>query len=434
MGHSALALVDGLALAYLLGTLVGLKLPVNFLAYGSDAWFFLLVLVFLVLFSRWRWRDRLGWQLLLLTFITVLAAFRASDYKVERLVGGEVALSGFVAEMPNYSASSQKFPFQTAEGSFWLKTERYDQSFAYGDRLEVSGRLVKRNERWQMDFPKINRLNGRGGYPILAKVYAFREGFKEKLRQILPEPEVSLALGILLGGQNLPQSRLVEDLRTTGTSHIVSVSGYNISIVITGLTMLLVGWGNIVLAILVFISILVFDLLVGFTSPVLRATFMGLFILTARILGRQQNLPEALLISAAFIALIDPLALTGTSFQLSFLSTLGILVFGPYLKRFLGHWPSFISGDLAVTLSAQLAVLPVVVYNFGTVSFISPLANLLVVWTVPPLMALTFLAGVLAFLFLPLGQLVGSLDLVLLTYFLRVIELLARIPGAVIHL
>jgi len=368
------------------------------------------------------------------TFFLFLGLFRTAGSFGANFPVGTMTLRGYVTEAPVFSQQSQKFPLKTAYGTAFVTTDKYSSLYSYGDVLEVSGDFSKRYNVVGVRFPKIMKLPGNEGNFLFAAVYGLRANFTNILTSILPSPENSLASGVLLGTGGITDKKFIENLRITGTSHIVAVSGFNVSIIIIGvLTLLSFGSTKISLLPLLLIVFL-FDLLVGFTPPVLRATFMGLMLFFARFIGRQRNTTDALLISAAVIAFLDPQSLSSVSFQLSFLATAGIVYLYPFIYRYLAGIHDFFREPLALTLSAQVAVLPISIYNFGTFSLISPLANLLVGWAITPLMALTFLTGFFGWLIYPLGQLFGALDLVLLTYFVKIIALLAKIPWASIQL
>lgn len=423
-----LAVVNLISLTVLAGSLVGFYIVPFF-----SAAFFLVSSVFLLFLAFGFRQDLKMLKLFFFLLIFLLALFRANVFLNREPIQGEITIRGKIAEVPMWLSGVQTLTVETEKGPVLVKTAKYPL-YSYGDILEISGNFRKgRGSYSQVAFPKIVRIKT-GGNNFLGSVFSWRENFRAVLLRIFPEPEGSLASGMILGSGNLGNSRLVENLRTTGTSHIVSVSGFNISIIIVVLINSLVFVSTKVLIPLLVLIVLIFDLMVGFTPSVLRATIMGFFLLLAKIVGRQGNMTDALVLSAATISFLDPRSLASLGFWLSFSSLAGIVYFYPFISGFFKDWPRLIGEPLGVTFAAQLGVLPFVIYSFGTVSLISPLANLLVGWTIPSVMALTFLTGFFGQFLFPLGNLFGALDLVLLTYFVKVIEVLAKIPYASVKL
>ena len=421
----SIAIINWVSILYLAGTIVGLYF-LNVL----PSWLFTFGLALAVLiFIRYH-KNSSARQFFVLALVLLLSLFRTTRSLGKEFPIGTLTVRGFVSEPPLFLERVQRFPLKTDWGTVLVTSEGRGRPFSYGDILEVSGDFKRRRNVAEVRFPKIVKLEGRAGNPLFALTYTWRERFKETLFSILPPSEAAVSVGILLGTQGVTDRALMENLRITGTTHIISVSGYNISIIITGLIIALSFVSTEILLVPLLLIVLLFDSLVGFTPPVVRATLMGIMIFLGRAVGRQRSTTDALLLSAALIAFFDPQALLTTSFQLSFLATAGIIYLYPYIIKLFKGWPALIGEDLAVTFSAQLAVLPVIVYYFGTISLVSPLSNLLVGWTIPALMVLSFLTGFLGQIWLPLGQLFGALDLVLLNYFVKVIEVLSKVPWA----
>lgn len=429
MNLKSIATIDWICAFYLIGTLLSLLFLHTF-----PGWLFFVTLIILgALFYSFK-SNRPVLKTIFFIFFLFLGLFKTAGSFANEFPVGVMTLRGYVTEAPIFSQQSQKFPLKTVYGTALVITDKYTSPYSYGEVLEVSGDFSKRYNVTQVRFPKILKLPGNQGNFLFAAAYGLRDSFTRVLTSILPSPENSLASGLLLGTGSITDKNFIETLRITGTSHIVAVSGFNVSIIIIGVITLL-SFGSTKLSLLpLLLIVFLFDLLVGFTPPVLRATFMGLMLFLAKFVGRQRNTTDALLISAAVIAFLDPQSLGSVSFQLSFLATAGIVYLYPFIYRYLAGLHDFFREPLALTLSAQVAVLPISIYNFGTLSLISPLANLLIGWTITPLMALTFLTGFFGGFIYPLGQLFGALDLVLLTYFVKIIALLSKIPWASVQL
>lgn len=262
-----------------------------------------------------------------------------------------------------------------------------------------------------------------GGWDVkLDLLTGIRQGLDQRISQLLPSPQAELLSGILLGqNKNLP-GQLKLALRDTSTLHIVVASGQNLSMM-AGFFLNLAGLikrrNAVVLSLL---AVIAYTLLTGVQVPILRAAIMFSLASIATLFGRQKDSFWVLLVTAALMLLVNPRWILDLSFQLSFLATFGVVVIAPVLLHYLKALLPIIGQDLAVTLAAQLMVMPVIAQNFHQISLVSLVTNVLVLWTVPFIMV----GGVLM---LVLG-IVGVGVNVLLTYFIYIVQFFAQLPFA----
>ncbi len=225
----------------------------------------------------------------------------------------------------------------------------------------------------------------------------------------------------------------------TGTLHVIALSGTNISILIN-----LMGKGTLVSgrkasSILTICLIVLFVLLVGPSSSVIRASLMGSLSLIAIYFGRREWGLLSLVFTALTMLLFKFSLMKDLSFQLSFVATFGIILANSKRERQPGKvFPDrliyLFKENLRMTLSAQVFTLPIILYNFHRVSLIAPLANLLTGWVVQPIMALGLLTSVIGWVYLPLAIIPSWIVWIPLTYFILIIEWLSKVPGASISL
>lgn len=209
-----------------------------------------------------------------------------------------------------------------------------------------------------------------------------REALTTTVRSSLPEPQASLLLGTILGVKSGFPPDFYEALRITGTLHVVVVSGFNITVIISTLAHLLIF---LPLRLRVFVTLLfvtAFVLLVGVNPPVVRAAIMGSIALLGTVLGRQSDALRAFLLAAILMLVFQPNWAGELSFQLSFLATLGLIVVFPLLDRVIPG-KNLLRSDFLTTLAAQITVWPLLAFKFGTISLFSPVINTLVLWTIP---------------------------------------------------
>ncbi len=257
--------------------------------------------------------------------------------------------------------------------------------------------------------------------------------FTSTINSYLPEPHASLLNGILFGVSLKTTKVFYEQLKMVGLLHIVVLSGINITIlaaIIASFTSFLPKKASIVITIII---IIIFIFFVGPKPPIVRAAFMGILSLFAILYGKKYIAAYILFLSAFFILIIRPEWIKGVSFQLSYGATLGIILFGPAIKKSVGLWGDikyFIWKDLKPSLSAQLFTVPIIFYYFKQISFIAPLSNLLVAPLIPILMIFGFLTAILGKISFILGFVPSLVCYVILSSMVFVIETLSKLPFA----
>ncbi len=231
-----------------------------------------------------------------------------------------------------------------------------------------------------------------------------------KIDQILPQPESALFGAMVFGYQKEIPKELKNDFNRTGTTHILAISGMNISIVVLMLMNfgLMIGLWRRQAFWLALIGIVVFILLVGSPASAVRAGVMGALLLWAKNRGRLVLVWRPIVLAAFFMTIFDPSLLAfNIGFQLSFLAVVGIAYFNNFWSRMFRWIPIKFARELiAISMAAQITTWPIILYNFGTVSLISPIANIFIVPLLTPIMflglafALVFWNTLLAQLFL----------------------------------
>jgi competence protein ComEC len=216
----------------------------------------------------------------------------------------------------------------------------------------------------------------------------------------------SLLTGLLTGSRGGMPEELLESFRVAGLSHIVAISGYNITIIIT-----LVGgmlfWVPLKKRFpLLVAGIALFTLFVGASASVVRAAVMGVLGLLALQQNRKADIRLLVLWSAFFMLLINPRQLWfDAGFQLSFLAVIGLAELSRPVGKALARLPETlgIRESLTATMSAQISTLPLTMLVFKQLSLVAPFANLLVAPLIPLAMLLGFIGTVLGFAWEPLG-------------------------------
>jgi competence protein ComEC len=335
--------------------------------------------------------------------------------------------------------------------------------FRYGDRLRVTGQLTappefatfnyadflaRQGVYSMIDRPQVKVLARDQGSPILSAIYAFRNRAYVVIQQILPEPQASLLSGILLGIDAGLPADVQENFRVTGTSHIIAISGYNIVILIGIFSTITVGLvGRRRAFYIIVIGLLVYAVMVGGSASVVRATIMGILLLWADHIGRPYAAPNALFASGIVMTFFDPNTLFDVGFQLSFMATLGLMVYArpfahsthAFLARLFNRtWArqlvDILNDALLVTLAAQVTTLPLLMVYFRQLSTVALIVNPLVLPAQTGVMTYGLFALAIGLISIPLGQIAAWTAWPWLTWTLGIIALFARVPFASIPL
>ncbi len=275
--------------------------------------------------------------------------------------------------------------------------------------------------------------------PPLYYFWLLRRELQDSIFRLWPGDNGALVAGILLGTKEGLSPHLTESLQVTGLSHIIAISGYNITIIILCAFSLLQPFPKKVQICLAILFIICFALFVGGSAAVVRASIMGIIGLVALSVERKSIAINSLLLSGLVMGLWNPLTLVyDIGFQLSFGAVFGLLYAEPILARWFFFVPRVLGiyEGLVCTIAALTTTLPITIYYFGVISMVSPLANIIIGPLVPISMLVSFLGLLTSYI--PLLW-ICSLPLIIVTKLLLEIAILcihvqASIPFASITL
>lgn len=294
----------------------------------------------------------------------------------------------------------------------------------YGDKITVTGKV----EKDKLGSPKLVSIRENDNFGLVV-----RQKIIDNYKKALPKPHSSLVSGMVLGSKsNIPQE-FWSNLKSTGTAHVVVASGMNISLVANFLiAFLTLFWKRRKALIITIIGIWIYAFITGFDAPIIRASVMGTIAFLAQYLGRNSEAIRALLISALIMLIINPGFFWDLGFLLSFFATLSLVLFEPRVKKIVSRIRSLqgsdpvtktIVNDLSTSLSAQIGVAPLLYYYFGQFNILSPLINVLILWTVVPITIIGMIGGVVGLIFEPLGRLVIYLVYPLTSWFIWIVTI-----------
>jgi len=323
-----------------------------------------------------------------------------------------------------------------------LETPPVFEAFSYRDYLARQGvhSLLRRAD--------VTVIDSHHGFFLWEWLYRLKSHALKTLLTIWPEPEASLLAGILLGVESGISTDLNEAFVATGTSHIVAISGFNLTIIagvfIKLADRLLKGQGKTLLPL---VGLWLYTILVGASAAVLRAAVMATVMVLAQREERATHGPTSLAAAVLVMGMLNPYVLWDVGFQLSLAATLGLILYTEPVTRWFQHLferlsdeeraqkiVGLLSDALIVTIAAQITTTGVIIGVFRRLSLVTLLTNLLIL---PAQQYVMLFGGValIAGLFLrPAGQILSWLSWVFLAYTIGVVRWTATFPLASVEL
>ncbi len=327
-------------------------------------------------------------------------------------------------------------------GRVLLTVGRYPE-YQYGDELKISGKLQTPHEfedfNYQdylakdgiysvMYWPEIEKIGENNGFTtsIMRGILGFKDKLRKSIYKNMSPPHSSLLGAMILGDKSRLPADLKERLNKTGVRHITAISGIHIMI-LSGILMSLGAWLGLrgIKTFYLAVSLLtLYIIMVGLPSSAVRAGIMGGLWILAKALGRQRGSVRPIVFAAALMLVQNPLLLRwDIGFQLSFLAVLGMVYLMPELKR----WVKL--DILAMTLSAQVFTLPILIYNFGYFSLAGLVTNILIVPLLAYVLGFGFIFGLAGIFSQTLGWILSWPCWLLLTYIVKIIDWFSKTPS-----
>lgn len=239
---------------------------------------------------------------------------------------------------------------------------------------------------------------------FLRGVAAVREHYRESMTQVMSREDAAAVFAMLFGGYAGLNPELVQDFATTGIVHILSVSGSHMTMVAA-----FAAWFCALLKLPRGVTFAVGTFFIGsyailsaLLPQVIRSATMGILVFFAKTLDAEAEGARLLTLTALAMLINQPLLLFDVSFQLSFTATAGLMYLATDLRDAMERLPKFFADAASMTIAAQLASLPVVVWYFNQISLSSVLANAFVMPLLEVVIVGGLLGGIIAWV-LPLG-------------------------------
>ena len=381
---------------------------------------------------------------------------------IKNFLGSEITLIGFVDGEPAVKEKSTKLEIKLETGKILITTRKYPK-YQYGDKLKINGKieepqtfeereedksssspfaiarefnykdyLLKDGISAVMGFPEIELIGENFGNPIMKSLLSLKNKLKESLNSVMSPPQSALLEALFFGDEENISKEWKEKFNLTGTRHVTAVSGMNITIIsalILNFLLFLGLWRQQAFYFSI-VLITLYILMIGAPASAIRAGIMGILFLTAQHFGRISTGSRAIVFAATLMLFLNPLLLKlDIGFQLSFLAILGLIYLQPIFLDFFKKIPNFfqLRYTLAATLAAQFFTFPILIYNFGQISLMSPLTNILIVPLLSIITIFGFIFSFLGIIFQPIGQILSWPAWLFLTYILKIIDLSSKI-------
>jgi competence protein ComEC len=427
-----------LAAAIVCGAAAGLQIIGLFpagLAPDSGTLLLLLGMIAIVLALATRGYDRPFWSCLVVgCFIAALgrtllihAPVTPADVAFYNSLpeAPPVAVTGVVAAEPILSDRSQRLRISArtirpqsgsatlaVRGDLTVILPRYPE-YGLGETLMLTGvltvpptfedfdyaaYLARQGLFSQMSFPKVVSLGRKEETGLISYLIEQRTAARKTLQSVVAEPEASIAVGVVTGDRTSMSDRLQDAFRRSGTTHILAISGENISLLVGMLWLFFGGRRNrrrmpTLLALTVIVLLASYTIFTGATPSVVRAAIMGTVLLLGPVVGRRYDPLAALAVSAASMVVVDPDLLADAGFQFSFLALVGITFLSPLIVSALEHvrmgrlaLPGALIYPLGGSLGAVAATFPIFTLLTGQLSLVAPIATLTADFALPVLM------------------------------------------------
>ncbi len=414
------------------------------------------ILIFINLFLDKKYFGIFGFCFLFLTIGVIrvqITDFNISQDELSKLNGSGkvVVLTGVINDEPDVRDTSQKLKVKAGNSVILVTTYKYPE-YNYLDTIKVTGKLeapmvtddfnykdylLKDGIYSVMNFSKIQLVSKKHKYNIFSYAYEKILFAKQRLSQSMQDnflPPHSLILeGIILGNNKNMTQDLRSQLNASGLRFLTAISGVHVIILSAILVSLLLFLGLKRDHAFYFSIILIwlYIVITGFTASGIRAATMGSVFIFAEVFGRQNTSSRTIVLAGAIMLLQNPLLLIyDIGFQLSFMACFGII----YLKPVLNNLFKILFKDnlrelldmLSVTITAQIFTLPIMIFNFGSVSLVAIITNILIIPVMPLILSFGFLFSIFASISKILGYIFYLPTYILITYFLKVMEFFSQ--------
>lgn len=334
-----------------------------------------------------------------------------------------------------------------------------NENLKYGDIIKISGMFSKaevaRNYKgfnyrnylkqskiygsiYCKDVEKINHKSS-----LLEKIYSLKVKLYYTLDNIYTNDTNAFLKGILLGDSSNLNDEIKDNFKNSSMSHVLAISGMHVSYVVIGVKFILDKFINskklknyIIVLILAF-----FVIITGCAPSCMRACIMSAMILISQNFYKKNNFYITVLITFLILIFMNPYNIFSVGMWLSFGGTVGIVLFHKFLVRFISckfkikskKIKSFLNIFL-VSFSAQILIIPIMIYCFNTISFTFFISNLMIYFLIGPILAFGYISLILGLIFPFVGGFIGVFESFLVQIIFKIAQLCSKLPFSKIYL
>ena len=341
--------------------------------------------------------------------------------------------------------------------------------FEYGDKVFLQGEFRKGNEQrntggfdYQLYLKSIHiygilktenyqKISSDNANIIEKSINTVKLAITENIEKVLEKEEMQIVKGLILGDTTTLEEWIKEKFQIANISHVLAVSGMHIIYIAIGIEVIFKKWlGKRHVKYVLIFGLVFYMSLTGYTSSIVRAGIMGMMNILAFLVYRKNDIWTSMAISLGIILIQNPYAITDIGLQLSYLGTIGIIIFNKNIKQYLDNikWIKNnirikrskriskiiekLKEMISVTLSAQIMIFPIMLYHFNLIGTYFVITNILVSMIIGPIMFLAIIFIFSSFIHLQISQYIS----IFLSFGIKVlvqISNLANLPFSKIY-
>lgn len=383
-----------------------------------------------------------------------------TDSSLESVINKNILAEGVIENNPEVKGTGMQFiaridtvkNYNLDSYARVLVSVFNENAFNYGDRIEIIGTLEKPKNfsdgTSTRIFDYVNYLAKDDIYyrisahtvkiishdnlsHIQLVLFTFKKSFESKIYDLVSKRQAGLLNGVLLGSKSGISKDTMQEFQISGIPHIVVLSGYNITVVVNSILNSLSYFPRYVGLTSGILGVILFILMTGMTATSVRAGIMALIAIFAKFIHRQYDIGRALILTACIMIFLNPKILVfDISFQLSFLATIAVIYISPIVKEKMQYITDKfkLRDTIATTLSAQIAVLPLILNKMGLLSIVSLPTNILILPIIPYTMFFGFLMGIFGYIFYPFAIICAWITNIFLSYILFISHFFSHLP------
>ena len=325
-----------------------------------------------------------------------------------------------------------------------LYTKKEKETLKYGDKIELVGNFKLAQERrnpggfdyrFYLKTKKIygivttkntKRLKENNVNIISMIANKTANVIKNQSKKLLENKKACLLIGLLIGDTDEIDEETKEDFRNSNLTHMLAVSGLHVSYVLLAVNYIItkVKIHKKLSKIIVMLLILFFILVTGATPSVLRAGTMTIYLILGGIFYRRISVFSSLNLSLLVIIIMNPYCLFDVGLQLSYAGTIGIVYLYPIIKEKIYNK----ANSILITISANIVIIPIIMYNFNTISLTFFISNLLAGPIIGIIIILGFSIIIISLIFFPIANIFSKILNLLIILFLNTAKACANLP------